>query len=126
MSQDRVRVLVIDDSAFNRRTIVKMLEDLPNVEVVGYACDGEEGLRKVIDLKPDLITLDLEMPRMNGMELTAHVRADEGIRDIPVIMVTSRSTDKHRQQAASVGVTQYVTKPYRDETLLQVIEQALA
>ena len=53
-----VRVLVVDDSAYNRRTITKILEDIPGVEVVSYACNGEEGLRKVFDLKPDLITLD--------------------------------------------------------------------
>ena len=68
MSSGKVRVLVIDDSAFNRRTIVKMLESLPNVEVIGYACDGEEGLRKVIDLRPDLITLDLEMPEKKNLQ----------------------------------------------------------
>ena len=68
----KIRVVVIDDSAYNRRTITKMLEGLPDVEVVGYAADGEEGIRKIIDLKPDLITLDLEMPRMDGFTLSAH------------------------------------------------------
>ena len=63
-----IRVVVIDDSAYNRRTITKVLQSVENVQVVGYAADGEEGIRKIIDLKPDLVTLDLEMPRMDGFK----------------------------------------------------------
>ena len=59
---ERIRVLVVDDSAFNRRTIIKILEEVPGIEIAGYASNGEDGLRKVCDLKPDLVTLDLEMP----------------------------------------------------------------
>ena len=65
----KIRVLVVDDSAFNRVSIGKMLEQIPEVEIVGYAADGEIGLRKVIDLTPDLITLDLERPRMSGFSM---------------------------------------------------------
>ncbi len=108
MSQERVRVLVIDDSAFNRRTIVKMLEDLPNVEVVGYACDGEEGLRKVIDLKPDLITLDLEMPRMDGFTLLRIVMQKQ---PTPIIVVSSRADDEDVFKALELGAVEFVPKP---------------
>lgn len=108
MKQERVRVLVIDDSAFNRRTIVKMLEALPNVEVVGYACDGEEGLRKVIDLKPDLITLDLEMPRMDGFTLLRIVMQQ---RPTPIIVVSSRSDDENVFKALELGAVEFVPKP---------------
>lgn len=108
MSQERVRVLVIDDSAFNRRTIVKMLEALPNVEVVGYACDGEEGLRKVIDLKPDLVTLDLEMPRMDGFTLLRIVMQKQ---PTPVIVVSSRSGDEDVFKALELGAVEFVPKP---------------
>ena len=65
----KTRVLVIDDSAFSRRTIVKLLEEIPGVEVAGYAVNGEEGLRKALDIRPDLITMDLEMPGMDGFTL---------------------------------------------------------
>jgi two-component system chemotaxis response regulator CheB len=107
-SQDRVRVLVIDDSAFNRRTIVKMLEALPNVEVVGYACDGEEGLRKVIDLKPDLVTLDLEMPRMDGFTLLRIVMQKQ---PTPIIVVSSRTNDEDVFKALELGAVEFVPKP---------------
>jgi len=107
-SQERVRVLVIDDSAFNRRTIVKMLEALPNVEVVGYACDGEEGLRKVIDLKPDLVTLDLEMPRMDGFTFLRIVMQKQ---PTPIIVVSSRSNDEDVFKALELGAVEFVPKP---------------
>ncbi len=117
-------VLIVDDSLSVRKSLTQLVEDA-GFEAM-QAKDGLDAIDAMSRRRPDLLLVDLEMPRMNGMELTAHVRAGEEIRDIPVIMVTSRSTDKHRQQAASVGVTQYVTKPYQDETLLKVIEQALA
>ncbi|MHB8709037.1 MAG: protein-glutamate methylesterase/protein-glutamine glutaminase [Desulfuromonadales bacterium] len=106
--QDRVRVLVIDDSAFNRRTIVKMLEALPNVEVVGYACDGEDGLRKIIDLKPDLVTLDLEMPRMDGFTLLRIVMQKQ---PTPIIVVSSRANDEDVFKALELGAVEFVPKP---------------
>jgi two-component system chemotaxis response regulator CheB len=108
MNPDRVRVLVVDDSAFNRRTIVKMLESLPNVEVVGYACDGEEGLRKLIDLRPDLITLDLEMPRMDGFTLLRIVMQKQ---PTPIIVVSSRADDENVFKALDLGAVEFVPKP---------------
>ncbi len=108
MASDKVRVLVVDDSAFNRRTIVKMLESLPNVEVVGYACDGEEGLRKVIDLRPDLITLDLEMPRMDGFTLLRIVMQKQ---PTPIIVVSSRAGDEDVFKALDLGAVEFVPKP---------------
>jgi two-component system chemotaxis response regulator CheB len=108
MTAGKVRVLVIDDSAFNRRTIVKMLESLPSVEVVGYACDGEEGLRKVLDLRPDLITLDLEMPRMDGFTLLRIVMQQQ---PTPIIVVSSRSDDEDVFKALELGAVEFVPKP---------------
>lgn len=108
MRGEKLRVLVIDDSAFNRRAIVKMLESLPNVEVVGYACDGEEGLRKVIDLKPDLVTLDLQMPRMDGFTLLRIVMQNQ---PTPVIVVSSVSGDENVFKALELGAVEFVSKP---------------
>lgn len=108
MTPGKVRVLVVDDSAFNRRTIVKMLESLPNVEVIGYACDGEEGLRKVIDLRPDLITLDLEMPRMDGFTLLRIVMQKQ---PTPIIVVSSRTDDGDVFKALELGAVEFVPKP---------------
>jgi two-component system chemotaxis response regulator CheB len=103
-----IRVLVVDDSAFNRRTIIKMLEAVPGIEVVGYACDGEEGLRKVFDLKPDLITLDLEMPRMDGFTFLRIVMSG---RPTPVIVISARSEDENVFRALDFGAVDFVAKP---------------
>jgi len=103
-----VRVLVVDDSAYNRRTIIKMLESVPGVEVAGYACDGEEALRKVIDLKPDLVTLDLEMPRMDGFTFLRIVMQS---RPTPVIVVSARSEDANVFKALEFGAVEFVAKP---------------
>ena len=125
MSAGKVRVLVVDDSAFNRRTIVKMLESLPNVEVVGYACDGEEGLRKVIDLSPDLITLDLEMPRMDGFTLLRIVMQKQ---PTPIIVVSSRSDDENVFKALELGAVEFVPKPSSKVSpiLMDIREELLA
>ena len=103
-----IRVLVVDDSAFNRRTIIKMLEAVPGIEIVGYACDGEEGLRKVFDLHPDLITLDLEMPRMDGFTFLRIVMAG---RPTPVIVISARSEDENVFRALDFGAVDFVAKP---------------
>ncbi len=125
MNSGKVRVLVIDDSAFNRRTIVKMLESLPNVEVIGYACDGEEGLRKVIDLSPDLITLDLEMPRMDGFTLLRIVMQKQ---PTPIIVVSSRSDDEDVFKALELGAVEFVPKPSSKVSpiLMDIREELLA
>ena len=125
MNSGKVRALVIDDSAFNRRTIVKMLESLPNVEVIGYACDGEEGLRKVIDLKPDLITLDLEMPRMDGFTLLRIVMEQQ---PTPIIVVSSRSDDEDVFKALELGAVEFVPKPSSrvSPVLMDIREELLA
>jgi two-component system chemotaxis response regulator CheB len=103
-----VRVLVIDDSAYNRRTIIKMLEEIPEVEVVAYAGNGEEGMRKVIDLRPDLITLDLEMPRMDGFTF---LRIVMQARPTPVIIVSARAEDQNVFRALELGAAEFVAKP---------------
>ncbi len=105
---DGVRVLVIDDSAYNRRTIIKILEAIPGIEVVGYACDGEEGLRKVFDLKPNLVTLDLEMPRMDGFTFLRIVMQS---RPTPVIVVSARSEDENVFKALELGAVEFIAKP---------------
>jgi len=103
-----IRVLVVDDSAFNRRTITKIIEEIPGVRVADYATDGEEALRKVFDLKPDLITLDLEMPRMDGFTFLRIVMQN---RPTPVIVVSARSEDENVFKALEFGAIDFVAKP---------------
>jgi two-component system, chemotaxis family, protein-glutamate methylesterase/glutaminase len=104
----KIRVVVIDDSAYNRRTITKILESVENVQVVGYAADGEEGIRKIIDLKPDLVTLDLEMPRMDGFTL---LRIIMNACPLPVIVISSRSEDERVFKALELGAVDFIAKP---------------
>ena len=103
-----IRVVVIDDSAYNRRTITKMLEAVENVQVVGYAADGEEGIRKIIDLKPDLVTLDLEMPRMDGFTL---LRIVMNSCPTPVIIISSKNEDERVFKALELGAVDFIAKP---------------
>lgn len=105
-----IRVLVVDDSAFNRVTIGKILEGMEGVEVAGYASDGEEGLRKLVDLKPDLVTLDLEMPKMGGLRMLQIVMQS---MPVPVIVVSSLSEDQYVLKALELGAVDFVAKPGR-------------
>ncbi len=117
-----VRVLVIDDSAYSRRTIIKLLEELAGVEVVGYAVNGEEGLRKVIDLRPDLVTLDLEMPGMDGFTL---LRIIMNACPTPVIVVSAQNEDERVFKAMELGAVDFVAKPGKvvSEQLLEIREE---
>jgi two-component system chemotaxis response regulator CheB len=104
----KIRVVVVDDSAYNRRTITRMLEGVPDVEVVGYAADGEDGIRKIIDLEPDLVTLDLEMPKMDGFTL---LRIVMSTCPTPVIVISSRSEDERVFKAMELGAVDFIPKP---------------
>lgn len=106
-----IRVLVIDDSAFNRRTISRILEGIPGVEVAGYAVDGEEGIRRFLELKPDLVTLDLEMPRMDGFTLLRIIMKN---RPVPVIVVSSLGGDERVFRALELGAVDFILKPTAD------------
>ena len=106
--QEQIRVLVIDDSAFSRRTITRMLESSPLVEVVGVARDGEEALMKTFELQPDLITLDLEMPRMDGFTYLRLVMAK---RPTPILVISGRSCDQDVFKALDLGAVDFIAKP---------------
>jgi two-component system chemotaxis response regulator CheB len=103
-----LRVLVVDDSAFNRKKITELLESLEGVTVVGKAADGEEALRLLGNLEPDLITLDLEMPRMDGFSFLRFVMAR---RPTPIIVVSSHSAKQNVFRALELGALDFVAKP---------------
>jgi two-component system chemotaxis response regulator CheB len=109
-----IRILVVDDSAYSRRSISKMLEELPGVEVVGYAVDGEEGIRQVIALKPDLVTLDLEMPRMDGFTL---LRILTNRFNLPVLVISALSDADKVFRALEMGAFDFVAKPMQGNSL---------
>jgi len=109
-------VMVVDDSLTVRRVTQRLLER------EGYrvllAKDGVDALEQMQETRPDLMLVDIEMPRMDGFDLTRHVRGNEATHAIPIIMITSRSADKHRNYAIDLGVDAYFGKPFQEDVLL--------
>jgi chemosensory pili system protein ChpA (sensor histidine kinase/response regulator) len=113
-------VLVVEDSISTRRSLAEFMQDL-NYKVF-TAKDGVEAIEIMRDHPPVLLLTDLEMPRMNGLELTSYVRSHDETKDIPIIMLTSRTTEKHRQEAQSIGVNEYLSKPFIEDILLEKVQ----
>jgi chemosensory pili system protein ChpA (sensor histidine kinase/response regulator) len=112
-------VMVVDDSLTVRRVTQRLLER-SGYEVL-LAKDGVDALRQLQDVRPDVMLVDIEMPRMDGFDLTRHVRGTELTRSIPIVMITSRTADKHRRMAMELGVNAYLGKPYQDNELLDLL-----
>jgi two-component system chemotaxis response regulator CheB len=122
-AHELIRVLVIDDSAFSRQAITRMLETSPLVRVVGIARDGEEALRKAFELEPDVITLDLEMPRMDGFTFLRLVMSR---RPTPVLVISGRAGEEDVFKALELGAVDFIAKPTpRATPELVSIEQEL-
>ncbi|HJW03967.1 MAG TPA: response regulator [Azospira sp.] len=117
-------VMVVDDSLTVRKITSRMLAR------EGYhvltAKDGVDALEQMIDTLPDVLLVDIEMPRMDGFDLTRNVRADERLKSIPIIMITSRTAEKHRTYAFEIGVNHYLGKPFQEEELLGLVQGFVA
>jgi chemosensory pili system protein ChpA (sensor histidine kinase/response regulator) len=122
-SDDRPLAMVVDDSITVRRVMERSLER--NGMRVVTAKDGMDAVSVLQESKPDIILLDIEMPRMDGYEFASHVRNDERFSDVPIIMITSRVGDKHRARAIEIGVNDYLGKPYQEAKLLEAIQRLL-
>jgi len=122
-ADDRPLALVVDDSITVRRVTERFLQR--NGMRVVTAKDGLDAISVLADHKPDVILLDIEMPRMDGYEFASHVRNDDRVADVPIIMITSRVGDKHRARAIELGVNDYLGKPYQDAQLLEAIRRQL-
>lgn len=112
-------VMIVDDSLTVRKITTRLLARV-GYEVV-TANDGVDALEKLVDMTPDVMLLDVEMPRMDGFELAKHLRRDNKLKNLPIIMITSRTADKHRNYALEIGVNEYMGKPYQDDELLENI-----
>ncbi len=117
-------IMVVDDSLTVRKVTSKHLQKR-GMDVL-VAKDGIDAVEQLRDHIPDLMLVDIEMPRMDGYELTTRVRSDENLKHIPIIMITSRAGAKHRQKAFELGVNMYMSKPYQEEELFQNIDTLLA
>jgi chemotaxis protein histidine kinase CheA/ActR/RegA family two-component response regulator len=122
--QKKLKVLIADDSLSVRRALEQLMRD-NGFEVI-LARDGLEALGLVNATRPDLMLVDLEMPRMNGLELTSFVRKDAGMTNIPIIMITSRTSEKHKQLATEAGVNEILSKPYSEDVLLKLVQDYVA
>ena len=116
-------VMVVDDSITMRKVTSRVLDN-HSIEVM-TAQDGVDAIEQLHDRVPDLMLLDIEMPRMDGYELLEHVRADARLRHVPVIMITSRAGQKHRKKARSAGANDYLTKPYQETELVEKVSEVL-
>ncbi len=112
-------VMIVDDSLTVRKITGRLLSR------EGYhvlaAKDGVEALEQMLDIVPDVMLVDIEMPRMDGFDLTRNVRADTRLKNVPIIMITSRTADKHRNYAKEIGVNHYLGKPYQEDELMYLI-----
>jgi chemosensory pili system protein ChpA (sensor histidine kinase/response regulator) len=117
-------IMVVDDSLTVRKVTSRLLER-EGYRVV-TAKDGVDALEALKDALPDVMLVDIEMPRMDGFELTRSVRGDPRSAAIPIIVITSRTAGKHRAQAAQLGVNAFLGKPYQEGELLQELEKVLA
>ncbi|QBH04482.1 Hpt domain-containing protein [Xanthomonas oryzae] len=116
-------VMVVDDSLTMRKVTGRVLER-HNLDVI-TARDGVEALELLEDRVPDLMLLDIEMPRMDGYELATAMRADPRFKAVPIVMITSRSGEKHRQRAFQIGVQRYLGKPYQELDLMRNVYDML-
>jgi CheY-like chemotaxis protein len=119
---ERKKILVVDDTEWNRDLIVQLLED---EYTVLQAVDGEDGVRKTEEEKPDLILMDLGMPVMDGWEATRKIKANDALKHIPIIAVTSHAMVGDEIDARKAGCNDYLSKPVDDEELLKKIQKFL-
>ena len=117
----RLHVLFVDDSVVVRKVAERTLQSL-DVDVT-VAVDGVDALAKLREASFDLVFTDLEMPRMHGFELIRELRFRPAFRDLPIVVVTSRSGQKHQDEARALGATEYLTKPFTARTLEAALEK---
>lgn len=117
-------IMVVDDSVTVRKVTSRFLER--NGMNVLTAKDGADAILLLQQQQPDVVLLDIEMPRMDGYEVVAQMRHDQRLKDLPIIMITSRTGRKHRERAMAIGVNEYFGKPYQESALLEAIHRLVA
>jgi len=115
-----VKVLVVDDSGFFRRRVSEILSADPSIQVVGTATNGKEAIDQAMALKPDVITMDYEMPMMDGITATKIIRSEIS-GDIPIIALTANALRSELDHCIAAGMNDFVTKPFDETTLIRVL-----
>ena len=116
-------IMVVDDSVTVRKVTSRVLER--EGFIVATAKDGVEATEMLAEVKPDLMLLDIEMPRMDGFEVARVVRSSEEFSRLPIIMISSRTGEKHQQRAKDIGVNEFLGKPYQEDKLLNLLDELL-
>jgi len=109
------RILIVDDDRFTARLAAAKISQLGHVAAI--AEDGPEALQQVADFRPDLILLDLMLPRMSGLEVCRALRADAATRDIPIVMLTGKVQERDVEAGFAAGANDYLTKPFSPREL---------
>ncbi|MBW1814851.1 MAG: response regulator, partial [Deltaproteobacteria bacterium] len=115
----QLEILIVDDSVSVRQVVARLMEN--QGWKTQTAKDGVEALERIRESKPDLIVLDIEMPRMNGYEFLNAMNVQSRFKNTPVVMLTSRATSKHREKAMSLGARGFVVKPYKDDEFIDIV-----
>lgn len=123
-AESAVRIVVADDSLSVRRALEQLMQDA-GFEVA-TARDGFEALAQVQAQPTHALLVDLEMPRMNGLEVARNLRNQVATRDLPIVMITSRATEKHQAMAEQAGVTRMLGKPFSEDSLVAIVRQLIA
>ena len=123
--EEKIRsILIVDDSVTVRKVTSRLMER-QGWEVL-TAKDGVDALEQLQENDPDIMLLDIEMPKLDGFGVLRAVRQDERIKDLPIIMITSRTGEKHKQEALGLGVNRYIGKPYLEANLVSTIDEILS
>jgi two-component system cell cycle response regulator DivK len=117
------RILYVEDNEYNRKIVRQLLKNQPYE--LEFAADGESGVRMAIETRPDLILMDVQLPKLSGLEATRMLRADERTRDIPVLVITSFALSGDCQRATEAGAVGYLAKPYSPRELLTLVQRFL-
>jgi two-component system cell cycle response regulator DivK len=117
------KVLIIEDDEGNRRILEMTIRGLNFA--VAMAANGEEGLELAKRERPDLILLDVMMPKMSGLDTLREIRALEGIGEIPILVISAKAAEQDRQNAMAAGANEFITKPFRVKTIQDVIQKYL-
>jgi len=123
VENDKKTIMVVDDSITIRKVTERMLLRY-GIEVI-LAKDGVDATNQLQEVMPDLMLLDIEMPRMDGFEVASFVRSDERLKKLPIIMITSRTGAKHKEKAMEIGVDRYLGKPFQEDDLVSNINEIL-